>query len=361
MLVSFKQDNMLMLGAWFGVEKKPDFRVFLKPLAAQMNKLRIPFQVETPSGAVQASFRLLTKTADNPAKEDIINYLSTTCGICQQAPVFVANVNGVATIPTFPKLEQPAVMRTTLNILQDSVAAHQVRAPSHGIKGPVPMIQFQGVDLVLPLDYQHNFCLRVMAKLLELWFGEANGGKPFSRRDQVRVFDRKMTDTRPPEFISRQPQPYSKIKYWKAVEYRNVLLYYGPLVLKGVVTDAQYRHFMLLSAGLAIFLGQSISPAQRQLAQGMLNKFVGEFAALYGQRFMSKTVHSLLHVEYCVLKTGPLWATSCFPFESIYHHLLKMIHGTQYVLEQVCSSVFSEKRRAVCEQQVHCGGCKCGS
>ena len=36
-----------------------------------------------------------------------------------------------------------------------------------------------------------------------------------------------MTATRPPEFISRPPQPYTKIKYWKRVEYRNFLLYYG--------------------------------------------------------------------------------------------------------------------------------------
>jgi len=32
-----------------------------------------------------------------------------------------------------------------------------------------------------------------------------------------------------------------------------------------------------------------------------------------------------------------LWATSCFPFESTYHFLVKMIHGTLFVLHQVRS------------------------
>ena len=337
---------MLMLGAWFGKEKKPNFRTFLKPLAAQMNRLQHGFQVARPQAPPRVvSFRLLTFTADNPAKEDLGAYQSTACGICQQAAQFVNNINGHATVPTFPWQQQPAPLRTRENILADAQLAHDSGNPSHGIKAPPPIVRFEGLDIIQAIDYLHNFCLRVMSLLLALWFSEDHRQKPFSRRARVGEFNGKMTDTRPPEFISRPPQSYSKIKYWKGVEYRNFLLYYGPVVLKGLIDDAQFDHFMLLSAGTAIFLGHSITPQQRQLGQGMLNAFVQQFAGLYTARFMSKTVHSLIHIELCVLKTGPLWTTSCFPYESIYHHLIQMINGTQYVLDQVSISFSSQTRR----------------
>ena len=178
-----------------------------------------------------------------------------------------------------------------------------------------------------------------MSKMLNLWFGTETAGKDFSVKNKLDDFDKMMIDTRPPSFITRPPRPYSKyIKYWKAVEYRNFLLYYGPIVLRTILDDDRYRHFLLFSGGIALFLGHKITPADRARGQGMLNLFVRQFENWYGQRYMSKTVHSLVHVELCVLKTGPLWATSCFPFESTYHFLVQMIHGTRFVLHQVRSS-----------------------
>jgi hypothetical protein len=339
---------MLMLGAWFGNQKKPNFRVFLKPLAEQMNRLRGGFQAVNHQGnPQQISFHLLTTTADNPAKEDIGAYQSTVCGICHQVPEFVANVNGHATVPTFPWKQQPATLRTRETIINDAQVAVQTGAPSRGIKGPPPLLRFEALDIVQGIDYLHNFCLRVMALLLNLWFSEAHRLKNFSHRNQVDEFDSRMVDTRPPEFISRPPQPFSKIKHWKAAEYRNFLLYYGPIVLKGIIGEEQLEHFMLFSTGTGIFLSHSITPEMRHLGQSMLNGFVEKFAGLYTARFMSKTVHSLVHIEMCILKTGPLWTTSCFPFESIYHFLVQLINGTQYVLNQVRnhSLSISERRR----------------
>ena len=40
----------------------------------------------------------------------------------------------------------------------------------------------------------------------------------------------------------------------------------------------------------------------------------------------------------CVENWGPLWAHSCFPFESVNGDLLKLFHGTRNSVEQVCFS-----------------------
>lgn len=40
-----------------------------------------------------------------------------------------------------------------------------------------------------------------------------------------------------------------------------------------------------------------------------------------------------------VCKIGPLWATSCFPFESANGELLKLFHGTQFIDIQIINAV----------------------
>jgi len=51
---------------------------------------------------------------------------------------------------------------------------------------------------------------------------------------------------------------------------------------------------------------------------------------------MTINVHNLLHLPEVVRQLGPLWAHSCFPFESANGDLLKLFHGSQSVEKQVC-------------------------
>jgi len=55
-------------------------------------------------------------------------------------------------------------------------------------------------------------------------------------------------------------------------------------------------------------------------------------------RRFSINIHHVKHLKGQVLRYGPLWTTSCFPFESMNHFLRKLIHGTGNVLSQVPSS-----------------------
>ena len=50
---------------------------------------------------------------------------------------------------------------------------------------------------------------------------------------------------------------------------------------------------------------------------------------------MIANVHCLLHLPKCVETLGPLWATSCFPFENANAQLLKLFHGSKGVEKQV--------------------------
>ena len=57
-----------------------------------------------------------------------------------------------------------------------------------------------------------------------------------------------------------------------------------------------------------------------------------------GERYCTANVHYLLHLTESVIWLGPLWASSCFPFESLNGDTKKLFHGTQHIAEQVMNS-----------------------
>jgi hypothetical protein len=57
-----------------------------------------------------------------------------------------------------------------------------------------------------------------------------------------------------PSDLARQPRTLDELKRWKATEFRQFLLITGPLVLKGVVDDEIYFHFLTLSTAMRVFL-----------------------------------------------------------------------------------------------------------
>ena len=50
---------------------------------------------------------------------------------------------------------------------------------------------------------------------------------------------------------------------------------------------------------------------------------------------MTLNVHGLLHLSNIVKNLGPLWAHSCFPFESANGDILKFFHGSSGIEKQV--------------------------
>jgi len=360
--IRYRQENMLLVGAWFG-GKKPAFDVFFERVAAELNALQTPRTMKTPDGDLDVSLKLLTMTADNAAKEPMLGIKSTHCGACEQEPEFVANKRGVMSVPSFPLRAIAAPARSHESFLMDAATAHERRDPevnadvdsdlesddedafgdiegeaddSHGVKVVAPLLNFHELDILLPQEYQHGVLLRVVGKLLLLLFSVQYVGQAFSHRAQLATLDRLLTDTRPPAFVSRPPRSYGEHgRYWKAVEYRAFLLYYGPLLLRDLIDRKYYNHYLLLSNAVGLLLRRAISPADLVEAHGLLRHFVQRFAILYGQQYMSRTVHHLLHLTESVQRWGPLWATSTFPFESVYRHFREMIHGTGMVLQQV--------------------------
>lgn len=87
-----------------------------------------------------------------------------------------------------------------------------------------------------------------------------------------------------------------------------------------------------------------ISEEDLALSERLLNEFVEEFELLYGQENMVYNVHLLLHLSEMVRKNGPLFCYSNYNMEDNMGHLIRSVHGTNDVLNQVCSKYLMEKK-----------------
>lgn len=56
---------------------------------------------------------------------------------------------------------------------------------------------------------------------------------------------------------------------------------------------------------------------------------------LYGEVNMTYDVYLMLHLALSVQNWGPLWKTSCFPFEGYNRTIKSLFHGTRYVPTQI--------------------------
>lgn len=126
--------------------------------------------------------------------------------------------------------------------------------PNHQ-KDLSPLIQL-GIDCVnqFPLDYMHLVCLGVVKRILMFIMKGPN----ICRLSQnlIRQISTRLClhNGQMPSEFNRQPRPLSDLCHWKSTEFRQFILYHGPIVLRGIVDSAFYEHFLLLHVAISILL-----------------------------------------------------------------------------------------------------------
>lgn len=220
--------------------------------------------------------------------------------------------------------------------------------PIKGIKGISPLVFAPGFDIIrcTTIDYMHCILLGVVKMLLNLWFDVSHRNKKWSLRSHIKVLDKIMMAIQPPNFIHRMPKSFEEIGQWKASELRSFLVFFSIPVLCGYLPQEYFNHFILLSQASYIFLSQSISAKDLKTGQSMIHLFCANIENLYGTRYQTFNVHSLLHLHQKVKDLGPLWAHSCFFFEDLNGDLRSLFHGTSNVQDQVMMAVCVQQKVA---------------
>ena len=103
------------------------------------------------------------------------------------------------------------------------------------------------------LDYMHLICLGVVKRILN-YFRKG----PMARLSQAHILQisEKLIEFRNyiPSDFARRPRSLLNVDRWKATEFRQFILYTGPVSLKGIVSELVYEHFLSLSISVFILV-----------------------------------------------------------------------------------------------------------
>ncbi|CAN7942719.1 unnamed protein product, partial [Ixodes hexagonus] len=250
---------------------------------------------------------------------------------------------------TFPETKAP--LRTDHSF----AAKHQEEHHT----GESPFSQL-GIGMVsqFPIDYMRLVLLGVVRKFVKYW---ASG--PFSVRrssGQLEVMNKRIRLLRPhtPSDFSRMLRTLEERDKWKATEARLFLLYACPVVLKGVLTEESFRHFVTLHVAIRIPCTKDCPEHLVSSADQLLHYFVEQASSerLYGETVHVYNVHGLIHLAQDVRAFGPLDSFSSFPFENYLGSLKKKVRSGSRPLAQVyrrlkermaCTNSPSETNEAV--------------
>ena len=206
-----------------------------------------------------------------------------------------------------------------------------------------PLIQ-SSIDPIkdFPLDYMHLVLLGTVRRLL-LFCKEGPKICKISNR-QVQEISSMLCELRKsiPSDLARQPRTLDELKRWKATEFRQFLLFTGPLVLKGVVDDEIYFHFLTLSTAMRVFLesNNEVRNHYKNYAKDLLVFFVQKAPTLYGNTFVTFNIHSLIHlfedVEYFNTSLDNI---SAFPFENFMQCIKRSVRNANNPVSQIVKRI----------------------
>jgi len=188
-----------------------------------------------------------------------------------------------------------------------------------GTSSALEVIPKLGLVTNVPLDYLHLICLGNVKKLIHLWCCDSLKVRLQFRKIKVisDILEKQIRPYTPFEF-QRKPRGLIHYRQWKGTEFRQLLLYHGPVVLKSTLSSKVYEHFLTLHYSITILISKQFCFKNSYLnyAEKLLQHYVTTFKLLYGEHHISHNVHGLLHIVDDVKHFGPLDMFSSFRFEN---------------------------------------------
>lgn len=188
------------------------------------------------------------------------------------------------------------------------------------------------------LDYMHLILLGVCRTLIYLWM---LGKKPHrmgaaGRREAI--FHSTLLASWAPKEFCRKPRSYDELSYFKATEWRQLLLYSGMVTFNyGRISASKYQHFLCLVVAMRILLDPKMILIQSWVlfARDLLRRFVQQFRTEYNEDFITHNLHNLLHICDDILEFGSIEDSSVFRFENFMQFLIPLVRKASGVLKQL--------------------------
>ncbi|XP_069102496.1 uncharacterized protein [Argopecten irradians] len=351
------------MGLWYGNEK-PDMKLFLGSMLTEMKDLFKGETVQVNNNAVNLRAIILSTVADAPARCMMLDFVQFNgnfgCPCCYtKGETFYISEKGNSHIYPYDLTEDHianghATIRTdeeTLTFARNVEkkfieGKRREPEPEKGVKGISMLSVFPTFSLIrgTTIDYMHCVLLGIMKMMIGLWINQDHRQEAWSIRASIDSINERIRCVRPPHLISRMPQNIDDYGDWKASEFRTFLLFYSVPVLNDILPTDYFSHYVNLVVGVYHLLKVSISGEDILSAKRSLQRFVGGVEKLYGERYSTFNVHSLLHLTQKIEDLGPLWAHSCFFYEGLNGDLRNQFHGTQQIEQQILTAVCIQQK-----------------
>lgn len=230
------------------------------------------------------------------------------------------------------------------------LAARSKKKCIKGVKGVNCFASFEHFNLnwSFGCDYMHQICIGNVKHLNSIWLSEKSKFfKENSSISSISSINEIMGGSKVPRIFTRPINNILESHDWKASQCRDFLLFKGVAALDGNLNDKYYQNFVKLSRAIFIFLKQSITELEFNLASQLIFDFLFEFENLYGETNMRYNIHVLTHLPLSILYNGPLWANSLFCYESKNHFLNRMLHGTYNVVSEASNKISIQQEKFI--------------
>ncbi|KYN00040.1 hypothetical protein ALC62_09202 [Cyphomyrmex costatus] len=317
--------SVYIVGAFYG-ETKPENNIFLEKF---VNEAIYLINNSLFRDGKKIEIKLHALVCDAPAKSFVLGvknhngYYS-----CTKCTIEGKYVNGRV---CFPIKDTNPPLRTDEDFLNNKYEDFQI---VETILSKIPKF---GPITDVPLDYMHLVCLGVVKKLILLWLTG-----PLSVRlsnNMINNISEQLMQIRNsvPYDYTRRPRSLKHVRLWKATEFRQFLLYTGPVILMRILKRDVYINFLSLHVAMTIIASPILSKHELNVnyAQSLLEYFVASFTQIYGEQYVSHNIHNLLHICTDVRKYGPVDTFSAFKFENHMTNVKKLLRKPDKPLQQL--------------------------
>lgn len=140
-----------------------------------------------------------------------------------------------------------------------------------------------------------------------------------------------------PGEINRKVRSLQFINYFKATEFRTILLYYGIVIFKDALDDETYIHFLQLCLATRLcsskFYLKNVSV--KNVACKLFEAFCINFKKIYGCDAVVSNIHNISHIYEDVNRFGSLCEISTYPFENHLRDIKLRIQPSKTPINQI--------------------------
>lgn len=191
-------------------------------------------------------------------------------------------------------------------------------------------------------DYMHVICLGVVRRLILTWLRGPRSVKISAHQKQLISDHLLQLQVFMPREFARKPRSLDDIDRYKATEFRQLLLYTGKVVLKSILPEPLYHHFLVLNVAMAIFLSPSLLLKYADYASSLVVYFVEQGMRLYSNEFLVYNVHSMLHLVDVAGRYGSLDNCSAFCFENYLYKMKRKVRSGFKPLTQLVNRLHED-------------------